>query len=157
MRRLAATVLILLVAAPAAPAATERRTTLQEVEREVMCVTCGVPLQVAESPAADAQRREIARLVDAGLTRRQVEDRLVAIYGERVLATPRDRGLTATAVALPAAIVLLAAILVAAAARRWRRRDRPTADAGPAAAAGGPDLDPSQARRVAEDLARYER
>lgn len=141
------------VLAYAALASSAGAVTVQEVERDVMCVTCGVPLQVAESPAADAQRREIRRLVDAGLSKEEIEDRLVAIYGERVLAVPRDTGLSAAAVALPAAIVAVAAVLLVVAVRRWRGGAGEDGDLEPPA----PPLDDAAADRVAADLARYER
>ena len=135
-----------------APAWAAPQTSLQEVEREVMCTTCGVPLQVAESPAADAQRRQIRRLVDAGLTKRQVEDRLVTIYGPQVLAMPRDdTGLSLTAYVLPALLVLLAGGMVAGAARTWRGRRSNDDDAAP------PALSDQALARVDADLAEYER
>ncbi|MEI2701095.1 MAG: cytochrome c-type biogenesis protein CcmH [Baekduia sp.] len=153
MRSLAVVVTsCLLLASAAVPAAA---VTAQEIERDVMCVTCGVPLQVAESPAADAQRREINRLVDAGLTKEQIEDRLVAIYGERVLAVPRDTGLSLTAIALPAGLVAATAIVLILAARRWRSGAGAADDA--ASEAPETDLDDAAAARVAADLARYER
>lgn len=127
------------------------KTSLQEVERDVMCTTCGVPLQVAESPAADAQRRLIRRLVDQGLTKRQIEDRLVTVYGEQVLAMPRDdTGLSLTTYVLPVLLVLLAAGMVAGAARTWRKRrdDGETPEAPP-------PLSSEAEARVEADLARY--
>jgi len=128
------------------------QTSVQEIEREIMCTTCGVPLQVAESPAADAQRRQIRRLVDAGLTKRQVEDRLIEIYGEQVLAVPRDTSLSITAYLLPAALVLLAAGMVAGAARTWRQR-RNDGDGDDTSE----PLSSEAEARVAADLERYER
>lgn len=149
----AALTMLLLVTGQAWAAA---QTSLQEVEREVMCTTCGVPLQVAESPAADAQRRQIRRLVDAGLTKRQVEDRLVAIYGPQVLAMPRDdAGLSLTAYVLPALLVLLAAGMVAGAARTWRRRTPRDETSSPSAAET--HISAEAEARVDADLAEYER
>jgi cytochrome c-type biogenesis protein CcmH len=146
----AAAVALLLLLAFASPAAA---VTAEEIEREVMCTTCGVPLQVAESPAADAQRRQIRRLVDQGLSKREVEDRLIAIYGDGVLAQPRDSDLSFWAYVIPGVLVLLGAVGVGFAATRWRR-NRPARaedDAEPVA------LNDPDAQRVQDDIDRYER
>ena len=83
MRRavvLAAALAALLAAAVAAgPAgAATPRASFNDVEDEVMCDTCNVPLNIAESPRADQERREIRALIAQGLTKQQIEDELVA-------------------------------------------------------------------------------
>jgi hypothetical protein len=54
----------------------ERRTKLElatpSIEDEVMCVTCNVPLNVAEPTRTDQKRAEIRRLVARGLTKQQI-------------------------------------------------------------------------------------
>lgn len=147
MRPVVLMVIVLLAAAAPAQAVTA-----EEIEREVMCTTCGVPLQVAESPAADAQRRQIRRLVDAGLSRREIEDRLIAIYGDGVLAEPRDSGLSFAAYVIPGLLVLLGAVIAALAAVRWRRT-RP----GTTEDAVEPLLAAADAALVQADIDRYER
>lgn len=146
------TVMLTATFAMAAPAFAATRTSFEDVQRDVMCVTCGVPLVIADSPAADTERQEIRRLVDQGLTKRQVEDQLVAIYGARVLALPRSGGVAVTAYIVPAVLVLLAGGLVAGAARRWRRSD----GGAPDTPAPGITLAPDDEQRVAADLAHYE-
>jgi hypothetical protein len=42
------------------------RTTLPIIERQVMCVTCKIPLMVAESPQAKLEREYIQGLIDEG-------------------------------------------------------------------------------------------
>ena len=133
----------------AAPAgAAEPRTSLPDVEDEVMCVTCRVPLNVAESPQADAQRNEIRRLVDRGLTKEQIKDRLVAEYGPKVLAEPRQR----IAWLVPALLAVLALAAVALTVRRWRRagelRERDEVDRR--------ELDAEDASRLERDMAGYD-
>ncbi|HEX8053180.1 MAG TPA: cytochrome c-type biogenesis protein CcmH, partial [Thermoleophilaceae bacterium] len=94
MRRTAATALVALLAlaGPAAAAACPR-TTMGEVEHEVMCLECGVPLDVAEnSLQAKQERTYIARQIAACRTKDQVKDALAAQYGDRVLATPKAKG-----------------------------------------------------------------
>ncbi len=142
--------LLLTLALGAAPAsAATPRTSLPDVEDEVMCVLCNVPLNVADEPQADKQRDYIRRLVDDGLTKDQIKARLVEQYGENVLALPEDDGVGVAAYAVPIALVL--AMLGAAVyfVPRWRRRPAP-------AAAGGAPASDEELRRLDEDLARSE-
>jgi len=152
MSRVAALVMttLLALAAPAVAAACPR-TTVGEVEHEVMCLECGVPLDVAEnSLQAKQQRAFIERQVAACRSKDQIKDSLVAQYGDRVLATPKAKGFGLTAYVVPIAAVLLGALAIALAVRRWRRR--PSA---PAAAVAGPS-DPQEAARLEADLKRYD-
>jgi cytochrome c-type biogenesis protein CcmH len=156
MRR-AALLLILVVAllpAAAAVAATPR-TTLNDVSNEVMCVACGVPLNLAESPQADRERALIRRLIARGLTKQQVKNELVAQYGDRVIATPKDSGFGLTAYLVPIAIVLGALAALVAVVPRWRRRRADDAS-DTTVAPGTPELDADDARRLDADLSRYE-
>ena len=89
-----------------------------------MCVSCGVPLAIAESPQADAERREIVDLIKQGKTKQEIKDALVDTYGERVLATPKDSGFGLAAYLVPIAIVLLALVAGAIFLPRWRNRER---------------------------------
>lgn len=154
MRRVTATLLLLAVlAAPAGALAAAPRATLGDIEDEVMCVSCNVVLNVAESPQADATRMEIRRLIARGETKQQIKDQLVAQYGPRVLALPSRSGFNLTVYLVP---ILVALALIAAAVllvRRWSRR-RPGGD-GPAAP-DGPSISDADARRLDADLARYE-
>ena len=138
--------------APVALAAPAHLTSLTDVEDEVMCVACGVPLVIAESPQADRERAYIQQLVDRGLTKDQVKSALVETYTARVLATPEKKGFGLVAFIVPIAAVLAALIALAIGLPRWRRRrgtdGRPTPEHGPA-------LDAGDARRLDEDLASY--
>jgi cytochrome c-type biogenesis protein CcmH len=142
----------LAVTAPTAWAAAPR-TTLNDVEDEVMCVACNVPLNIAEAPQADRERAEIRRLVAQGLTKEQVKQRLEAIYGPNVLALPSSSGFNLAAYLVPVALV--AAMLAAAgfAVARWRRRT-PGEAPGSRDAGDVPPLDPAEERRLEDDLAR---
>ena len=149
MRRAALVVATALaLAAPAAHAA-EPRTSLPDVEDEVMCVTCDVPLNIAESPQANRQRELIRRLVAAGLTKEQVKDRLVAEYGEDVLALPEDDGVGIAVYVVPIVLVLGMVGAAALFLPRWRRARDPE----PATA---PQVSDAELERLDEDLARYE-
>ena len=143
------TLVALAITTTTAVAATPR-TSLNDVEDEVMCVSCGVPLNIAESPQATAERNEISKLVDQGLTKQQVKDRLVAQYGDQVLAEPGSDGIGLAAYLVPIVLVLLALGGLAVVVPRWRANGtaEPTAPTGPA-------LSDADARRLDEDLARY--
>jgi cytochrome c-type biogenesis protein CcmH len=151
MRRLAL-LLLLALALPGGALAAEPKTTLPAIEEQVMCVVCNTPLSVAGGPQADAQRREIRRLIAQGKTEQQIKDALVAEYGERVLALPDDEGFELAAYLVPIAALAGALALLAVLLPRWRRSARTRG--GPAAL--GPPLSDEDARRLDEDLARYD-
>lgn len=154
--RLAVLVLALCAAAaPPAAHAAQPRTSVPDVEDEVMCVSCHVPLFIAESPQANREKAFIGQLVDQGLTKQQVKARLVAEYGEEVLAMPESHdGIGKAAYVVPIAVVL--ALLAAAAflLPRWRRR-APAPATGLAAA--GPSISDAELRRLDDDLQRFDR
>jgi cytochrome c-type biogenesis protein CcmH len=153
VRRAALVAVMLAIAsvAPVARAAPPPRASLPDIEDEVMCVLCKVPLNVADAPQADAERAYIRTLIRRGETKSQIKRALVGQYGPAVLATPRGEGFDLAAWLVPAAVVLAALALVATLLPRWRR-----ARGGPAPAAAGPSLDPADARRLEEDLARHD-
>jgi cytochrome c-type biogenesis protein CcmH len=138
-----------LLAVPTAARANERHPTQSELEGEVMCPVCGTTLDQSNSPAAEQIKRVIARRIAAGDTKREIKDRLVAEYGEAILAAPQRKGLGLLAWWLPVAGILAAAAVVGVGAWRWSRaRER---EAG--AAAG---LDPALERRLDDELARWD-
>jgi cytochrome c-type biogenesis protein CcmH len=152
-RRLAPLALLLVALATAPSGAAEPQTTLPAMEQQVMCVVCRTPLAVANGPQADAERRQIRRLIAAGRSERQIKDALVAQYGERVLALPRDDGFNLAVYLVPIGVVVLALALLALALPRWRREARAHA-AQPAVAAPAPSAE--EMRRLDEDLARHD-
>jgi cytochrome c-type biogenesis protein CcmH len=154
MRRLLALLLVLAwPAAPAVAAATAPKASLTDIENDVMCVSCREPLAVAQSPQALAERSFIRHLIAQGETKAQIENQLVAQYGPEVLGRPPAHGFNLTVYVLPPAIVLIGIALLVIYLPRWRARTRRRANAPPAAA--GPPLDPAEAQRLDEDLARY--
>lgn len=145
--------LALLLAATALVAAVPQ-TSFNDIEDEVMCTSCGVALNIAESPQADRERAEISRLIATGLSKNDIKDRLVETYGPNVLAEPRSGGFNTAAYVVPVALVLLLLGGAAYLLPRWRRSQG--AAAVSADDAGAPALDPADARRLDEDLARYD-
>jgi len=118
---LLALIATLALAGSAAAAGTAPRTTLPDVEDEVMCVVCGTPLNLAQAPQADRERALIQRLIDQGETKEQIKRRLKAEYGPTVLALPQDSGFGAAAYVVPIAVLGLALLALALTVPRWRR------------------------------------
>ena len=148
--RLALGLLLALLLAPAAQAA-EPKTTLPDVEDEVMCVECGTALNVSTSPVADREREFIRRRIAEGKSKPEIKAALVEEYGPKVLAIPEGGGFDVAAWLVPGLLCLLALLGVGGAALRWRGRP----DEEPAAE--GPELDPEDRRRLDADLAAHDR
>jgi cytochrome c-type biogenesis protein CcmH len=128
------------------------QTTLNAVESEVMCVSCGVPLGIADSPQATAERKDITDLIAQGKSKDEIKAELVATYGNRVLASPKSSGFGLAAYLVPIAIVLIALVAGLIFVPKWRRNRTDTA-----IAPAGPDLSDVDAARLDADLDRYER
>jgi cytochrome c-type biogenesis protein CcmH len=144
--------LALLALASPTPAATPR-TSISDVEDEVMCPICGTLLELAESPQAQRERVLVRRLIAEGRTKAEIKDVLVAQYGRTVLALPGGSGFDLSAYLVPAIAFVLAVVGLALGVRRWRRAAKPSGP-GDSAAAGGPQGE--DAERLEADLARYD-
>jgi cytochrome c-type biogenesis protein CcmH len=153
MKRLVALVLIVLFASPAAAAlaASCPKTSLADIEDEVMCPVCGVPLGLAtEAPQASRERAFIQREVESCKSKRQIKNELVAMFGDRVLALPPDKGFNVAAYVVPAVVVLLGVGAITVVAVRRRRSPSTPAEAATPAPAG------KDADRLEADLERYD-
>jgi len=138
-------------ASPALAAAP--RTSLNDVEGEVMCPICGTLLELAESPQAERERALVKRLIAEGKDKSEVEDALVVQYGPAVLALPEGRGFDLSAYLVPAIGFVVAAVALAFGVARWRRA---SLRSGPAAPVAASRLQDEDAKRLDEDLARYD-
>jgi cytochrome c-type biogenesis protein CcmH len=152
------TVLAIVTAPAAASAASAAsaaapRASLTDIENDVMCVSCREPLAVAQSPQALAERNFIRHLIALGQTKPQIEQALVAQYGDAVLGKPPAAGFNLTVYILPPAIVLIGVAVLAFTLPSWRRRAR--AAATERAAVSGPGLDSADAHRLDDELSRY--
>ncbi len=136
-----------LVAVPVA-GASEKHPTLSELEGDVMCPVCGTTLDQSNSPAAEQIKRLIARRIAAGDTRTEIENTLVAEYGDAILAAPRKKGFGLLAWWLPIAGIVTAAVVVGAGAWRWSRAHEPELP--------DPGLDRALERRLDDELARFD-
>jgi cytochrome c-type biogenesis protein CcmH len=148
----ASVIVVIGVLSPAAAlATTPPRVSLPAIERRVMCVTCKIPLLVAESPQAERERVYIRGLINEGMTEAQIERALVSQYGPSVLGLPSTHGFDLAAYLVPLAAVLMLAAALALLLPRWRRRAR--AQTAPAA----PDLSAADTARLDADLAHFDR
>jgi cytochrome c-type biogenesis protein CcmH/NrfF len=151
MTRLLAIVLALAATASPALAAPAN---FNDVENELMCDTCNVPLNIAESTRADQERAQIRRLIAQGKTKQQILDTFVAEYGPNVLSDPTKGGGSPAVWLVPLAILVAAAIAVVLLLPRWRRRRR--AASGETDEAPGPALSRDDEERLERDLALYD-
>jgi cytochrome c-type biogenesis protein CcmH len=142
-------VLLALVLILGLTAAAEPKTTLPDVEDEVMCVECHTALNVSQAPVADQERAFIREKIAQGLTKQQIKDALVEAYGPEVLATPEAKGFDLSAWIVPAALVAAFALGVALLTRRWRGPPEAPEDAA--------ELDPADARRLDAELTAFDR
>jgi cytochrome c-type biogenesis protein CcmH/NrfF len=150
VRRLLAALAVLLLAAPgtALAAAGCPKTSTSDIADEVMCLQCGVPLNVAEeAPSAKRERAFIQRLVEQCKSKEEIKTALVAQFGDNVLADPKAKATwLVPALGFGAAIVALGF-----AGFRWRGRRR-TAGPPPVPATPAPTGDDA---RLDADMDRY--
>ena len=150
------TLIALLAAGALAPAAhatnQPARASLTDIENDVMCTSCHEPLAVAQSPQANSERDYIRQLIAQGLTKRQIEQNMVAQYGEAVLAKPPASGFNLTVYVLPPAILAVGVAILLVTLPRWRRRSR----SGPEQARRpSPELNPAEAARLDQELSQF--
>jgi cytochrome c-type biogenesis protein CcmH len=150
-----AAVALLLLSAPAA-AQDCPKTTLGDIEDEVMCPVCGTPLGLAtEAPQAQDQRAYIEELIARCRSKDEIKQALVAEYGESVLALPGDEGDDdlgdVLVYVVPALALVLAAGGIAFAVVRWRRRAAAGGDRRGGAAVAG-----AEGTRLDDDMDRYD-
>jgi cytochrome c-type biogenesis protein CcmH len=145
-------VALLGLALPTVAAAEGLRTTLNEIESEVMCPVCGTLLELAESPQATREKAFVEKLVKQGENKEEIKDALVDQYGDAVLALPKSSGFSLSAYVVPIVAFGVAVILLAFAAWKWRRSAGKRADED-SELKGPSDED---RRRLDDDLARYD-
>ena len=146
---------VLVLAAPAL--ASEQHPTLAELENEVECPTCHTVLALSNSPIAQRMRAFISERIAAGDTKSEIKAKLVAQFGESVLAAPPKKGFNLLAWVLPFVGLGIAAAAVGVLAWRWTRssRRRQAAPGDPSLNGHG-RLDPELERRLDEELARFD-
>ena len=151
--RLAIALAAAVLAGAAIPATGAAAVSQYEIETEVMCDTCNVPLYVAESPRADQLRREIRKLIDQGQDEEQVKATLKARYGPDILALPEESGFSLGAYLVPAAVAIALLAVAALLVATWRQRGRDVAPEGPAEEPGSAE----DRARLDDELERFGR
>src|SRR5919108_713469 len=129
-----ALIFVLALVAAGSAAASEQHPTLAELEDELVCPTCKTTLAMSNAPVAERMRAFIRQRIAAGDTKSEIKDKLVAEFGESVLAAPPARGFNLLAWLLPIAGALAALLAGGLLARRWSRS---RAEPGPGASADG--------------------
>jgi cytochrome c-type biogenesis protein CcmH len=137
--------IVLALATPATALACPKAST-SDIADEVMCLQCGVPLNLAEdAPSAKRERVFIQHLVDQCKSKEEIKTALVAQFGDNVLADPKAKATwLVPALGFGAAILLLGV-----GAFRWRRRR----GGAPVAASPAPTTDRD---RLQADMDKYD-
>jgi cytochrome c-type biogenesis protein CcmH len=155
VRALAAALVALALAAPAL--ASEQRPTLADLEDELVCPTCQTTLDQSSAPVAERMRAVIRARIAAGDSKSEIKRRLVAEFGEQVLAAPPRRGFNLLAWVAPLAGLALGGAVLTLLAWRWSRgRDPVPTPLQDRSRNGSGALDPALERRLDEELARFE-
>jgi cytochrome c-type biogenesis protein CcmH len=137
--------------APGVAAADCIKTSVADLEDEVMCPVCGTSLGLArEAPQAQRQSAFIARLVERCHTKEEIKVALVAEFGDDVLALPTDDGFNVTVYAAPLLALFGAGAGIAFTLVRWRRAAASEPGAGPTVAPAA--LDGRDAARVEAEV-----
>jgi cytochrome c-type biogenesis protein CcmH len=95
----------------------------------------------------------IAARIAAGDTKSEIKAKLVAQFGEQVLAAPPKKGFNLLAWLLPVVGIVVAAAVLGVLAWRWSRKRREPAGLPGGSAAR---LDPELERRLDDELARFD-
>ncbi len=99
---------------------------VNRVARQLYCPVCeNIPLDVCPTQACAQWRATIREKLIAGWTDKQVMDYFAAQYGERVLARPSARGLTALIWLTPPIVLLAGGVVLWRFLRSSRQAPKP--------------------------------
>jgi len=121
-----------------------------DLEAEIVCPTCKTTLDQSNAPIAVRMKTYIRARIAAGDSAAEIKSQLVDQFGPGVLAEPPKRGFDLLAWLLPLGAVAVGAVVVGALAVTWSKRRDTGADGS------ADDLDPDLARRLDEELDRFE-
>jgi cytochrome c-type biogenesis protein CcmH len=136
---------------PGAAIASAAHPTLPEIEPQVMCVTCKIPLNTAESPQANEERAFITEEISAGDDEAELKNALVAQYGSAVLAMPRAEGFDLAVYIVPIAAVVVLIAALALLLPRWLRSAK-----GDGLLTSSSKLSEADTERLSKDMKRFE-
>ena len=126
----------------------------QDMQTQLMCITCRVPIDQSESTFAQHVRDFLHQKCQAGWTSGQVKDFLVRRFGEEILAAPPKHGFSLLAWLVPGAVLLAGIGVAGSLAMRWSRSRRGPPRSPPGR--GEDDVDADMAARIDTELARFE-
>lgn len=85
----------------------------RELEMGIMAPCCyGSPVGDHDSPAAKQVKTQIAGLIAEGKSREEILDMYVAIYGEKILSSPKPTGFNMMAYFMPPVFLLFGGLFV---------------------------------------------
>jgi cytochrome c-type biogenesis protein CcmH len=154
---IAAIVTLAALALPAAAlAAGCTKTSVSDLEDEVMCPVCGTSLGLArEAPQARRERAFIVRQIKRCRSKDDIKAALVTEFGDAVLAVPDDDGFNLSVYLAPLLALLAAGTGIGSALVRWRRAGARAAGLEAVGVAGA--LDHDDAARLEAELRREKR
>jgi cytochrome c-type biogenesis protein CcmH len=130
------------------PSKPKPRASQADIEGEIMCPVCSTTLDQSDSPIARRMKASIAQQIAAGKSKKEIEDGLVAEFGQQILAAPPKKGFNLLAWLLPFVALFGGALVLGLLAWRWSRSREPSPPA--------PRLSPALERRVDDELARFD-
>ena len=133
-------------------AASEQHPTQGELEAELVCPSCHVPLDESQSAVAQQMKTFIRAHIARGWTKSRIESALAAQLGDGIYGVPRTHGFDLIAWVLPIGGILLGAVGVGGGAWYWSRDRGSTENLRPAESG----LDPESERRLDEELERFD-
>ena len=158
MRRLRYAVLIAVLAAglalflgTSAATASGRDWAPQDLESQLMCPTCHVPLEQSDSQAAQDIRNYIQQRHNAGWSEQRTKQALIDRFGIAILAAPPFKGFDSLAWLVPGLILAMGAATALGVAWSWSHRARV-----PPVAEGFAAPDPKLLARIEADLERLD-
>jgi cytochrome c-type biogenesis protein CcmH len=145
-------VLLVAFAFAGAAVASEQHPTQGELEAELVCPSCHVPLDESQSAVAQQMKTYIRAHIALGWTKSRIEGALAAQLGDGIYGVPRTHGFDLIAWVLPIGGILAGALAVAGGAWKWSRAresagDDSSRDSG---------LDAESERRLDEELVRFD-
>jgi cytochrome c-type biogenesis protein CcmH len=151
MRRASVLALVTVAALLAFPAAAQACNGWSEpdMETQLMCPTCHQVLAYSQSAIASEIRNHLFTWCSAGVTSGQVKHRLIAQFGNEILAAPPKSGFDLLAWLIPGVVILGGGGAAGLLALHWTRGRR-----GPPSPP--PPVDSAIAARIDADLAGFE-
>ena len=145
------TLALVLLASSVSASAASRAWSPADLESQLMCPTCHVPLDQSDSAEAQDIRIFIQQRHDAGWSEQRTRQALVDRFGTRILAAPPFQGFDMLAWLLPGVILLGGGAAAVGLALTWARQRNPTS-----VTKAPPAPEPALLARIQADLEQFE-